>query len=245
MTNIEINELIQRLTSEEQKRLFVELRKSHPIHSLEEEWNIPAEFILEAIARSQDITKRGVRGIIAELAFSRFVLDPIGTVWKEEPIVGDKPYDSMITNGQQKILIQTKNQRLERGVPKRPTQRAISDYPELEGWFVVETQKTRTGKKSISGGSTESDVVDTRPYRFGEFDILSVCMQPSSGDWKNFMFTPATTLLQSPKNSSLIATFQPVPGIRCYNWTDSLLECIEWVQSPETIPESIFIVDRA
>ena len=28
----------------------------------------------------------------------------------------------------------------------------------------------------------------TRPYRFGEFDILAVSMHPSTNDWNRFMY---------------------------------------------------------
>ncbi|EOY2410899.1 hypothetical protein ACP1PL_004301, partial [Yersinia enterocolitica] len=67
--------LLNSLTPEEQHMLFKQLRGRIPIHHLEQQWNISAEFILEAIARSQDITKRGVRGIIAELCFDTFIID--------------------------------------------------------------------------------------------------------------------------------------------------------------------------
>lgn len=39
--------------------------------------------------------------------------------------------------------------------------------------FMTETQKTRTG--------TDGEENQTRPYRYGEFDILAVSMQPSTG----------------------------------------------------------------
>lgn len=213
-----------------------------PIHSLEEEWNIHAEFILEAINRSQDITKRGVRGIIAELAFSTYIIDPIRHIWDEEVLFGDLPYDAKLTNGKNSILIQTKNQRLVKGEPLRPTKTAIKNNPELADWYIAETQKTRSGvkrKKNNSGelDSAEVEEVKTRPYRFGEFDILSVCMQPSTGNWKDFMFTPSRTLLPKNDDGSIIATFQPVPAKKIYNWTHDILECIEWVLNPDSMPE--------
>lgn len=39
--------------------------------------------------------------------------------------------------------------------------------------YVVETPRTRGGKDLTSGE-------DTRPYRYGEFDILAVSMHPST-----------------------------------------------------------------
>jgi hypothetical protein len=50
------------------------------------------------------------------------------------------------------------------------------------------------------------------------------------------MFCPASTLIPSPKGKDIIATFQPVPGKRCYNWTSSLEECIDWVLNPSKMP---------
>jgi hypothetical protein len=52
--------------------------EENPYPFLEEKWNIPAEVILEAIARSQDITLRGIRGVIAELCFLLYVLEGDG-----------------------------------------------------------------------------------------------------------------------------------------------------------------------
>lgn len=240
------NTLLMKLSEEEKIALLQELRSQFPIHPLEQKWNISAEFVLEAISRSQDITKRGVRGIIAELAFSTYILEPIQDLWKEETITGDQPYDAKLSGTIKgktvEILIQTKNQRALKGSPLRPTQTAIAQNPELKDWFVAETQKTRTGKKKKSktneAGDVEIEEIDTRPYRYGEFHILSVCMQPSTNEWSDFMFTPAQTLLHSPKSKDLIATLQPVAPAKSklYNWTPDLLECIDWILNPQNMP---------
>jgi hypothetical protein len=238
--------LLTTLSEDQQEALFNKLRQKFRIHPLEQQWNISAEFVLEAISRSQDITKRGVRGIIAELAFSTHILTPIKNEWKEEIITGDQPYDAKISkviDGKTvEILIQTKNQRVEKGQPLRPTKTAIKQDSFLEDWFIAETQKTRTGKKKKSTtneeGVVEVEEVDTRPYRFGEFHILSVCMQPSTNEWTDFMFTPSSTLLPSKKSNDLVATLQPVPPAKtkAYNWTPDLLECIDWILHPEKMP---------
>lgn len=238
-----ISQLLHGLSKQEQQQLFDELRKTHPIHKLEAIWNISAEFVLEAISRSQDITKRGVRGIIAELAFSRFILDPMKPAWTEEILVGDLAYDSLITKGNDSIKIQTKNQRLIKGIPLHPTKTSIKHNPEIDGWFIAETQKTRTGtkkkKKTESADIEVNDIEETtqtRPYSFGEFDILSVCMQPSTKEWTDFMFTPAKTLLPKDSDKRLIATFQPVPPCPMYNWTNDLELCIKWVMGTVPMP---------
>lgn len=242
----ELKAFIANLTQDQKEALWLSLREEHPIHPLEKQWNISAEFVLEAISRSQDITKRGVRGIIAELAFSTHILKPIEDEWTEEVIIGDQPYDAKISKSiggkTVEILIQTKNQRVVKGHPLHPTKTAIKQDAHLADWFIAETQKTRTGKKKQSttndDGEVEVEVIDTRPYRFGEFHILSVCMQPSTTEWTDFMFMPATTLLPAAKNKDFVATFQPVPPAKTkiYNWTHDLLECIDWVLHPEKMP---------
>lgn len=231
----EISAFLNTLTPDQQHALFQQLRQRFPIHPLEQQWNISAEFILEAISQSQDITKRGVRGIIAELCFNTYVL---GTMqqrgWTQLPQVGDLPYDALIahpTYGQ--IKIQTKNQRLERGEPKYANGPMVRFNPAVEGWFVCETQKTRTGK--------DADGQDTRPYRYGEFDILSVCLHPSTGDWTRFMFCPAHTLIPRADNPELIAVLQPVSPVRQLNWTDNLEEAIQWHLERRTFtPQGLF-----
>lgn len=237
----ELTRLLKQATELEQDQLFAELRKGRTLHRLEREWNTTAEFILEAISRAQDITKRGVRGIIAELAFSEFVLKELKPGFVEQEIVGDLPYDALISDRIGQIKIQTKNQRLEKGVPKRTNAALVTRFPDIDGWFIAEAQKTRSGtaRTAAEGLSAEATAnTSTRPYRYGEFDILSVCLHPSTGDWKRFMHTPAKLLVPSVRDGALIATMQPVPTSRAFAWTDDLAECIKWVRHPETCPKS-------
>jgi hypothetical protein len=144
----DLTTFLRSLAPEQQQALFQQLRQRFSIHPLEQQWNISAEFILEAISQSQDITKRGVRGIIAELCFNTYILgDMQQRGWTHHPQVGDLPYDALIshqTYGQ--IKIQTKNQRLERGEPKFANGPMVRFNSLVQGWFVCETQKTRTGK---------------------------------------------------------------------------------------------------
>jgi len=65
----EILKLLEECSSEERREIFNHLRKEFPIHPLEADLNTQAEVILEAMARSSDLTMRGIRGIIAEAAF--------------------------------------------------------------------------------------------------------------------------------------------------------------------------------
>jgi hypothetical protein len=88
----------------------------------------------------------------------------------------------------------------------------------------VETQKTRAGNRKTTGQKT-------RPYRFGEFDILAVSMEPATGDWSRFRFTVGNWLLPRKENDELIAVYQPVSRNPNHDWTDSLETAIEWFQS--------------
>ena len=75
---------------------------------------------------------------------------------------------------------------------------------------------------------------DTRPYRFGEFDILAVSMHPSSKNWSRFLFAVGDSLLSRPENEKLIKIMQPVPKAPNERWTDQLLTCIEWLYKHDT-----------
>jgi len=218
MTNADLMEVLRRLASldeDERREVFNRLRNKICIHALEEKWNISAEVILEAIARSQDITQRGIRGVIAELCFLLYVLD--GDGWEDKSPEGDLPYDFLLQDATGPIKVQVKLQRQRRGSPLTAYQWRKS-LP--ESWFVVETQKTRTGK--------DADGADTRPYRFGEFDILAVSMHPSTNDWEKFMFTIGRWLLPRKKNAELINVLQPVSNEPNDDWTDSFATAIGW-----------------
>ncbi len=88
--------------------------------------------------------------------------------------------------------------------------------------WVVETQKTRGGLKKG---------VDTRPYRFDEFDILAVSMHPSTGKWSDFMYVPSRWLLPRSEKANLIMKFQPVSKQADADWTDNILTCIKRYRS--------------
>lgn len=90
--------------------------------------------------------------------------------------------------------------------------------------YVVETQRTSGGKDQRTGENT-------RPYRFGEFDILAVSMHPSTKNWNSFRYTVADWLLPMPTNKKLLLKFQPVSSEPDEDWTDDLLTCIKWLRS--------------
>lgn len=190
-----------------------------PRHSLEAEWGVSAGVILDAIARSSDLTRRGVRGVIAEAVFESSVV-PTVKGWTPGP-VADEAFDFQFELGDRKARIQVKLQRLERGVPK------LAQKPYPAGTYVVEVQRTRTGKDRETGENT-------RPYAFTEFDILAVCMHPSTGRWTDFLFTLTSWLVPRESNPNLIAVMQPVPPAPDAHWTRDLNECLEWFREQKS-----------
>ena len=231
-----IRKLIAECSAEERKALRQFLSAIAP-HPLEREWGIDADTILSAIRRSSDLTKRGVRGIIAEAVFENSVLPTLAdSGWKPEVILGDLSYDAHVQKGGTSARIQIKLQRLEKGVPKL----YYPKHYEEGSLYVVEVQKTRSGEKTtrqmLQGSdatleATDEITVQTRPYRFGDFDILAVNMHPSSGDWKSFRYTVASWLLPRANDNALIEIFQPVAATPNNVWTDNLSVCLDWLGS--------------
>jgi hypothetical protein len=217
----ELKHTLEQCTAEQQAALLDYLKTRVPQHDLEKEWGVGAEVILSAISRSSDLTKRGVRGIIAEAVFERNVLAGLKG-WEAVRFVEDRPYDFLLRRGRQEVRearIQVKLQRMLRQQPMLASQ-ANRHYS--KDYFVVEVQKTR-------GGFDPQTNEDTRPYRFGEFDILAVNMHPSTRDWNKFLYTLSDWLIPRHPNTALIEIFQPVSPAPSAEWTGSLETCLEWL----------------
>lgn len=228
MTSVDlkkINALLDRCSQDERREMLRILRQEFPIHDLERKLNVSAEVILEAIDRSADLTLRGVRGVIAEAAFKEYIVVPMAErSWKDIPIVGNPSYDFLVeTPLAQKVKIQVKMQRMKNKQPMRAVEANKKLFGGASEMWVVETQKTRGGKDSDGG--------DTRPYRFGEFDILAVSLHPSTNEWNKFSYTVANWLIPDPTDTAKIFKFQPVAMDVNNDWTDQLETCVEWFQS--------------
>lgn len=220
----EIFELVDGLTKEECHLVLNHLRQRVPIHPLEQKWDTTAEMILTAIARSSDLTQRGIRGIIAEATFEASVVPQLAAVgWNTATIVGDQAYDFLLEKEAKQIRVQVKLQRREAGTPKEYAKRSRSALRCPSGkFYVVEVQKTRSGTKNGE---------KTRPYHFGDFDILAVNMHASSAMWNRFMYTVGTWLIPRSGDTNLIEIFQPVPECPDDYWTDNLMLCVDWFLS--------------
>jgi len=213
-----LKEMLRSRTPEERRQLLAVLQEELPKLPLEEEFGIDAKTICSAISRASDLTKRGVRGVIAEAVFIEHYLPDIlaesGWTVVADYVSTDLPVDVVVEKDGRQVRIQVKNQRMELGKPK-----------ETRGQWAVEVQKTRTGKKKGK---------DTRPYSFKDFDLLAVCRWPSCRDWQSFVFIRAIDLLPRPKKRSLIKVMQPFPKDLTGQevWSDNLVNSLGLVGQP-------------
>lgn len=211
----EFENLLSLATPDERRMLLTLLRQKTTLHPLEKDWSVTAEVVLEAIQRSSELTQRMFRGILAEAAFKVEVVDRLDD-WEPMKVPSSAPFDFQLRNGDRVFTIQVKLQRKLGGVPMRSDQSGFKDSDK----YVVEMQKTRGGR--------DSQGQSTRPYRFGEFDILAVSVEPVTSNWTSFRYTCARWLIPRPEDPSLIAIFQPVSIHPDDDWTDDLRKCIEW-----------------
>jgi len=211
----EIRKLLAKCSDEQRRHIFEGLRAAIPIHSFEARMNAKAEVILEALDRAGDLTLRGIRGIIGEATFVREIV-PSLTGWEDLTPPGDLPYDAALKDDVSTVKVQVKMQRRAKGVAWL-----------RKGSAVVEVQRTRTGKR---------DGEDTRPYHFGEFHILAVCMEPSHARWNSFHYIPERWLNPRSGNAALIEIMQPVALEPDAIWTNDFHEAVRRLRSAQPRP---------
>lgn len=207
--------LLAECSPEEQATIFSELRQRFQIHEFEQVIGAPAEMILEAVHRAPELTRRMLRGVIADAAFRAFVVPAVTTCgWQDTTPIGNFAYDYKMSDTIGDVTIQVKLQRSEKGAPviKRGARFGFNDDV-----FIVETQKTRSGADGFE---------KTRPYRYEEFDIIAVSMQPSTGRWDRFMYAPSRWLLAG-NNDVEMATLQPVSMNSSAYWTEDFITAVE------------------
>ena len=217
-----VRNLLLRCTPEERAAIFRELRAAHAIHPYEAVVGAPAEMILEAVHRAPELTRRMLRGVIADAAFRTFVVAALEVRgWKDATPEGNFAYDYSLDKGSGPITIQVKLQRSERGAPVVKKGDRFGFDGEV---FTTETQKTRTG--------TDGEANQTRPYRYGEFDVLAVSMQPSSATWDSYMYTLGRWLLPG-KTPGDMATMQPVTKVASEFWTTDFEVAAQWLRQDD------------
>lgn len=210
-----VREILARLaecTADERRAVYDALRLEFPMHSLEQEFGVSAEVILEAISRASDLTKRGILGVIAEAEFKALLRTL--PQWTDVTTPGDHPYDYAVDDGHGVVHVQVKRQRREKLMPMLSPSGTM---------YAAETQRTR--------GGTGSDGQKTRPYRFGEFDILAVSMQASSSSWRDFMYTVERWLIPDYRDPKCLRTLQYIPKQPNDDWTADFSAAVNWFRS--------------
>jgi hypothetical protein len=214
-----IRQILAELTDSERLEVYSQLKAAYGIHPMEAHLKLTSDEILSALQKMKEqngMPWRMLRGSLADLLYGVVVL-PSLTGWTDVPFNGDMPYDYLLeSDSGERISLQIKLQRSEAGQPL-DAKKSLG-----QNMFVVETQRTRGGKKGEK---------KTRPYRFGDFDILAVSMFPSTGRWETYMYTVAKWLLPHPTETGCLNTFQPVAKAPNADWTDSLEQAIEWLKS--------------
>lgn len=204
------------------EEVFRYLRPNITLHPLETTLGAKAEIILQAIQLAGGLTLRMIRGVIAEAAFDIEVAARVPG-WQRVPIVGNPEYDVELSDAVGSVRVQVKLQRSKAGAPMIGTQ--APRYCSFDGaMYVVETQRTRGGTRRRTGGQT-------RPYRFGEFDLLAVALHPSTARWDLFRYTAANWLIPSSGDPSHILKYQPVSPVANDDWTDDYLTAVGWLRS--------------
>jgi hypothetical protein len=234
-TNLEeLKHLVDDLDDDQRRQLYNHLRARLPPHPVEQQLMITAEGMLEAFARAGDFTVRMIRGVFAEGAFAAEVLPTLAPQWQSLPISGDPPYDFLLTDepkgsepqgAYSQVRVQVKLQRSgdKQPLPASEVWKSRVNWPSTH--WVVELQKSRAGRKK--GGES------TRPYRFGEFDIVAVSLGPSRGRWSAFIYTVERWLLPDPSAPTNILKYQPVAPEDCDCWTTDFNTAVMWLRSGE------------
>ena len=231
----EAKSLLESMSEAERRQVALFLSDLLPKHPTEETLMISAEGILHALGRAGDFTVRMIRGVLAEAAFAADVLPRLSPSWREVPLPsGDPPYDFLLTDQAPEqtfgarssvqsphVRLQIKMQRSEGKKPLLANDVWKSRVTWPDTHFIAEVQKSRKGEKK--GEST-------RPYRFGEFDILAVSLGPSSRRWSDFMYTLERWLLPDPSNPTCLLTYQPVSPIENGSWTKEFTKAVEWLR---------------
>jgi hypothetical protein len=212
----EIRSLLAKCSVEQRLEVFEMLRYTIAIHPFEAAMNAKAEIILEALARAPQLTLIGIRGVIGEATFAIEVAGRIAG-WRDVTPAGNHSYDTALADATGTVRVQVKMQRREKSMPLM-----------RGGTAIVEVQRTRGGRRAG---------VLTRPYRFGEFDILAVCMEPSHGRWNSFLYVPERWLLPRPEDAKLVKIMQPVPLKPDATWTDDFNEAVKRLRGGKPRPK--------
>lgn len=217
-------ELVATLSVTDKLIVLKHLKQTLPPHPMEERLRASSDVLLDAIGRASPLTIRGIEGILAEASFATEVL-PTLIGWSTSEAQGDVPYDFILGEASNpgELRVQVKMQRRRNHVPWMADQAMRSTRKWPSDHFVVEVQRTR--------GGTDSSGIGTRPYRFGEFDILAVSLGAARGKWHHFAYTVANWLLPDLSDPTTVLKYQPIPPTDNQDWTSDFLTAAAWFRS--------------
>lgn len=98
--------------------------------------------------RAGGLTLRMMRGVIAEAAFEVEVVERLKG-WRKVPGSGDLPYGFLLKDRKGAVRVQVKLQRSKKSLPWRASEASKAFRSLPANIYVVETQKTRGGKKRL------------------------------------------------------------------------------------------------
>jgi hypothetical protein len=165
-------------------------------HSLEEEFGLTADELLDAINR-RFRARVTLEGAVAEVHLGKQikVLHMSGIIarFEEHDRDGYPDYSIWLPSSPGRVFrIECKN--------VRDTEEAYKKKKQIVA-YKVETQKTRA-----SQGDPGS-----RYYGFEQFEILAVCLGKKTHNWQQFMFIQSKDLARHSKHGNKMAVMHAVP----------------------------------
>lgn len=104
----QIRAILDACTAQQRGDIMKMLRSQYPTHAIEREWNTSAEVVLEALARSDPLTRRMFKGILAEAACKIEVIDKLDG-WRDvTPPGGNFAYDFAVQRDGLTVTVQAK-----------------------------------------------------------------------------------------------------------------------------------------
>lgn len=165
-------------------------------HSLEKEYGLSAEELLEAINK-RFRAKVALEGAVAEVHLGKKIEKAKENRkihrYEMHDLDGYPDYTLWISEGEAPAYrVECKN--------VRDSKEAYRKDGKIVA-YKVETQKTRASKKDAS----------SRYYGTDQFEILAVCLGKKTHDWTQFMYIRSKDLIRDDKHKNKLAVMHRVP----------------------------------
>lgn len=158
---------------------------------LDQQLHLSPLVLIKALSFANPFAIRTIRSVISEYYLYEYLLQQ---KYNFLPVHQNDPFDFAVQkNNNQIIKIQLKLQRQQRGTPIDK----------------VEVQRARNG--------FDKNGNKTRPYQFCDFDVLAVCLEPSTKNWTDFVFIKSENLKADKNNPNNINKMQKI-DLNNKNW---------------------------